>query len=288
MKDLIRRNPVSIFVFLTLAYQFVVVGIVTWMLESHERIHDDQTAHMIFRFRVFGPLVFAVILTWYIEKKRGLKVLFHSFLKWKVNPLWYVYAFSWKFLFTYVGIIFLVLVGMTEWPGWIVDDFFGGNYSQLNSWLLNLPFILGIAFVEETAWMKYCVTKLQEKYTALKSCVLTGIAWGAWYLPMLLLGEGTPDGYPWHIFLLSMVALAIILGWTYNMTQSGMVLLVMQIISNCAFFIIPVLPGWWDMDPIYINAFVVVEVIVAIAIVLIYGTKELGVNPRAKWSESLH
>jgi membrane protease YdiL (CAAX protease family) len=286
MYNLVKRNPVLVFVVLTLVYQFIVVGIVTWMLESHERIHHNDVAHMIFRFRVFGPLVFAVLLTWYIEGKKGLGILFHSFLKWKVHPGWYVFAFSWKFLFTYVGIAFLVLVGVTEWPGWVVDNFFGGDYSQMNGWLMNLPFILGIAFVEETAWMKYCVTKLQERYTALTACILTGVAWGAWYLPMLLLGEGTPDGYPWHIFLLSMVALAIILGWTFNMTQSGMVLLIMQIISNCAFFVIPVLPGWWNMDPIYINAFVVVEVIVAIAIVIKYGGKELGVNPRARWSDS--
>ena len=81
--------------------------------------------------------------------------------------------------------------------------------------------------------MKFSVTRMQERYSALVSCLLVGIGWGLWYLPMLLIGEGVPDGYPWPMFLLSMVCLTVLLGWTYNMTRSGTILLIMQIVSNC-------------------------------------------------------
>ena len=95
-------------------------------------------------------------------------------------------------------------------------DFFGGTFKALKGLIVNLPFIIGIAFVEETAWMKFSVTRLQEKYSALRSCLTVGVAWGLWYLPMLLVGEGVPDGYPWPVFLLSMVCLTVLLGWAYS------------------------------------------------------------------------
>ena len=128
---------------------------------------------------------------------------------------------------------------------------------------------------------------MQDRYKALPSCLLVGLGWALWYMPMLLVGEGTPDGYPTPVFMLSMVCLTVLLGWAYNMTHSGTVLLVMQIVSNCAFFLIPVLPAFWGLDPTYLNAFVAVNFLSAILITLIYGWRELGTRKRATWSESL-
>ncbi len=285
MKTLIAKYPVLTFVLLTLGYQFGVVGVVKFMVPEGSHLHDSPAAWMVFRMRVFGPLVFAVGLTWYLEGKEGMQKLFGAFTHWRVPLKWYALGFGWKFLFTYVGVGALVLLGSKVWPGWVVNDFFGGDFSNLKAWAANLGFIVGIAFVEETAWMKFCVTRMQDKFSAAASCLIIGVAWGLWYLPMLLIGEGTPDGYPWPMFLLSMVALTVLLGWTYNMTHSGVILLIMQIVSNCAFFIIPVLPAWWGLDASYINGFVVVNCLTAASLIVIYGWRELGSGPRAKWSE---
>ena len=286
VRKFIEKFPVLTFVILTLGYQFLVVGIIWWRLPDGGHMHDDEAAHMIFRFRVFGPLAFVLLLTAYLQGLDGIKTLFGGFLHWKVPPQWYLLAFTWKFLFTYIGIGVLALVGLRAWPGFIQENFLGGDHSNLKNLISNLPFIVGIAFVEETAWMKFCVTRMQERYKALPACLLVGLAWGMWYLPMLLVREGVPDGYPWHIFMMSMLALTIFLCWTYNMTQSGTVLLVMQIISNCAFFILPVLPGLWNLDAAYVNSFVGANVAMATMIVLIYGWRELGRGPRATWKDS--
>ncbi len=285
MRSIITRYPVLVFVLLTLAYQFAVVGIVKMMVPEGAHLHEDKAAWMVFRLRVFGPLLFVVALTVYLEGREGLRKLFGAFFHWRVPVKWYALGFGWKFLFTYVGVGALALAGARTWPGWVVNDFFGGDFSNLKAWAANLGFIVGIAFVEETAWMKFCVTRMQDRYSAMTSCLLVGVAWGLWYLPMLLIGEGTPDGYPWPMFLLSMVALTVLLGWTYNMTHSGVILLIMQIVSNCAFFIIPVLPAWWGLDATFINAFVVVNILSAATLAFVYGWKELGTQSRAKWSE---
>lgn len=286
MRAFIKRFPVLAFVLLTLAYQFLVVGIVWWRLPEGGHMHDDETAHMVFRFRVFGPLAFVVLLTAYLEGMAGLRTLFGGFVKWRVPAKWYAMAISWKFLFTWVGIGVLALLGVRAWPGFFVDNILGGDHSNLINLTKNLPFIVGIAFVEETAWMKFSVTRLQDRFKALPACLIVGVAWGLWYLPMLLVGEGVPDGYPWPVFLLSMICLTILLGWTYNMTRSGTILLIMQVVSNCAFFLIPVLPGLHAMDATYVNAFVGANLASAILIVLVFGWREMGRRERATWSEA--
>lgn len=285
MKHLLRTYPVLAVVLGTLLIQFGIVAVVGAMLDPGQRIHDDPAAHMVFRFRAFGPLVMAVLVTALIEGRAGLRNLFGSFLHWRVPAGWYGFAFSWKFLFTYVGIAGVVVLGIAPFPGWLVPHFFSMDF--VRELAVNMPFIVGIAIVEETTWMKFCVTRMQEKYSAFVSCLVIGIAWGLWYLPMLLLGEGVPDGYPWPLFMLSMFSLTVLLGWTYNMTRSGAILLIMQIVANCAFFIIPVLPGWWGLDPTYVNAFVLVNFASAITITLVYGWRELGRGPRATWSEGM-
>lgn len=287
MRAFVSRFPVLIFITLTLTYQFLVVGIVWWRMPEGGSMHDDETAHMVFRFRVFGPLLFVILLTAYMEGVAGLKTLFRGFFHWRVPAPWYLFAFSWKFLFTIAGVGMLTLFGMRQWPGLFVDNILTGDHSTLMALARNLPFIVGIAVVEETAWMKYCVTRMQDKMHALPACLLVGVAWGLWYLPMLLVREGVPDGYPWHMFMLSMIALTILLAWSYNMTHSGTVLLVMQIVANCAFFLLPVLPGQWNLDAAYVNSFVVVNAASAVLLVLIFGWRELGTRKRATWSASM-
>ncbi|MFN3874764.1 MAG: CPBP family intramembrane glutamic endopeptidase [Flavobacteriales bacterium] len=288
----LRNHPVLAFVLLTLGLQVTVMAFVGWKLGQHAggaRIHDDDQAHMVFRLRVFGPLVFAALITAWLEGKAGLRNLFGSFLTWRVAPKWYMLAFSWKFIFTYAGITALLLLGIRDWPGmgWVAGVGDAGFEKAIDELRANLLFIVGIAFVEETAWMKFCVTRMQERHSSLVSCLFVGLAWGLWYLPMLLVREGVPDGYPWPVFLLSMVCLTILLSWVYNATRSGLVLMIMQIVSNTAFFIIPVLPDWHAGDAAYVNSFVAVNFLSATTIVLVYGAKDLGYRPRARWSDGL-
>lgn len=287
MKAIISKHPVLFVIAAALLFQFAIVGTVGAMLPEGAHIHDDEAAHMIFRFRLFGPLIMAVAVTWIVDGRAGLRNLFASFLHWRVPARWYALAFSWKFMFTYTGIAVLALIGVRAWPGWIVPDFFGGDWSALLELLRNMPFIVAIAIVEETTWMKCCVTRMQERYSALVSCLVVGISWGLWYLPMLLIREGVPDGYPWPLFMLSMFSLTVFLSWTYNMTRSGTILLIMQIVSNCAFFIIPVLPGWWGLDPTYVNSFVYVNFASAVTLLLVFGWRDLSTRGRARWSDGM-
>jgi membrane protease YdiL (CAAX protease family) len=286
MKSWVSRYPVLTLVLLVLGTQFGIVLTAAALMPPGVRMHDAEDAHTIFRLRVFGPLLFAIAISWYLEGSAGLKRLFGSYKVWRVPGRWYGFALSWKFLFCYLAWAIADLTGIMPWPGAVVDGSFTGSNGLLYGLLASSPFIIGIAVVEETTWMKFCLTRLQERYSAFVSCLFTGVAWGLWYLPMLLLGEGVPDGVPWYMFMLSMVGLALVLGWVYNMTRSGLILLFMQLISNIAFFVMPALPGWHEGNPQYVVGFIVAEVFIAAILVVIYGPKELGIGPRPTWSNS--
>lgn len=277
MKEFVRRNPVSTFIALTLGFQLGIVLIAWALIPAGSHLHDYPQAHMVFRFRVFGPLFFAALITWWIEGGAGIRTLFKSFLNWRVPIRWYAMAASWKFIFTYIGMMAIAAFGVATWPGAVAPDFF---------WPLmkNMAFIVGIAVVEETSWMKFSVTRLHERYSALRTSLTVGLAWGLWYLPMVMIGEGVPDGVPWWVFLAGMFSLTVLLNWTFNMTRSGTVLLVMQIVSNCAFFITPVLPAWTG-GPLFVSGFVAVFFLGSLFLLWKYGGAELGTGPRARWSE---
>ncbi|MBL8002696.1 MAG: hypothetical protein JNL05_12120, partial [Flavobacteriales bacterium] len=264
MRKLLSKHPVTAFVLLTLGFQLSIVLIAYSLMPEGKHLHDLPDAHMVFRLRVFGPLVFSMWITWYLEGTAGLRKLFSAFLTWRVPTRWYALAFTWKFIATYVGIGTLAILGIRQWPGAFVSGFLPGLISTM-------PFIVGIAIVEETSWMKFAVTRLNERYSALRVSFIIGMCWGFWYLPMLLLGEGVPDGIPWPVFLVSMFSLTVLLSWAYNETHSGLVLLVMQILSNCAFIMIPVLPGWHELDPAYVIAFVCAFFVGALAIIAVAG-----------------
>lgn len=287
MRRLVTRFPVLCFVLLTLSYQFAVIGFIGWRTRIGYDLIEDPVTHMVFRFRILGPLACAMLLTYYLEGWLGLRTLFAGFLKWRVPVRWYLLAFSWKFLFTWVGVAALAVLGWRAWPGWFNEQLASGHWSVLVDLARAMPFIVLIAFVEETGWMKYCATRLQDRYPAAAACLLTGIGWSMWYMPMLVVGEGVPDGYPLPVFMISMVALAVLLGWAYNMTGSGTVLLIMQVVSNCAFFLLPVLPGFHELDATYVNSFVAVNVLVATGLILIYGWHRLGMDAPASWKGSL-
>ncbi|MBK8615460.1 MAG: hypothetical protein IPN85_18840 [Flavobacteriales bacterium] len=105
----VSRHPVTIFIALTLGFQLTIVLLAYGLMPAGSALHDYPQAHMVFRFRVFGPLAFAMGLTYFLEGRQGLVKLFSAFAKWRVPARWYALAFSWKFIVTYIGLGILAI-----------------------------------------------------------------------------------------------------------------------------------------------------------------------------------
>lgn len=285
MKAFVARYPFLVFAILTLGYQFAIVLGVKYVIGDGELV-SGSASHHIFRLRIIGPLFFSVLLTFYLEGVAGVKKLFSSFFHWKIPAWWYAMGLIWKFVFGYTAVL---LVGglFSFWPAWAyVPDFWFG-------WAGTIPFIIIIAFVEETGWISFSLVRMQARYSAFTSALIVGLCWGLWYLPMLIVGHGVPLGYPVPVFLGSMFALTIFLAWVYNSTRSGLLLLIAQFVSNTTFFVVPVLPevvsseamkiaGTYELRPI--TAFAGVFLFVSTILLIKYGRENLSTTgERAKW-----
>lgn len=276
MRSFVSRYPVMVFVGIALAIQFAMIGWVHAFVPNGVSVDDVPKAHNVFRLRVFVPILLVTLITWYLEGAQGLRKLFGSFLHWKVPAKWYLLAVSWKFIMAFIAIALAFL-----FYGGAVDWYIPGKFGNL---LAHMPFIVGIALVEETSWIRFSLTRMQSRFNAFWSCMIVGNCWATWYLPMNLIDIGTPLGVPDIVFHSGVVSLTFLLAWVYNSTRSGTVLLIMQILSNMAFFIVPVLPT--EILPVHrIIMYAWIFVFVALTIILVFGVKDLSRQPRVRWDE---
>lgn len=276
MRAFIERYPVLVFVCTALAIQFSIVGFVFLTVPEGAEVNSVPLAHSVFRLRVFVPIILVTLLTYYLEDIKGVKKLYGSFFHWRVSAKWYAFAFSWKFIMGYAAIILAYFFYDAPLDWWIGDN--------LNGLINHIPFIIGIALVEETTWIRFSMTRMQMRYSAFWSAMIVGNCWAAWYLPMNLIDIGTPPIVPDIVFHSGVVSLMVLLIWVYNTTRSGTVLLFMQIMSNTVFFLIPVLPD--DVVPIgRILAYAWIFVFIAVVIILVYGPENLSRRKRMRWDE---
>lgn len=76
-------------------------------------------------------------------------------------------------------------------------------------------------FGEEFGWRGYLQMRL-ERYGVLQSCLLTGLIWGIWHVPVVAQGHNYP-GYPVAgslLFIVFCTLLSVILGWLRNASGS--------------------------------------------------------------------
>lgn len=284
MRAFITRYPVLTFMVLTLALQYITIAVAQYIAGPGQEMDSTPLSHMVLRSRVFGPLFVCLWVTWYLESWQGIRKLLGTYLYWRTPIKWYAVAIGWKFVLGWIGMGLAVLCTDAIWPGWFDPGFWPGYRDAL-------LFLLIVTFIEETAWIRFCVSRMQEKYSALYTAFMVGNGWVLWYLPLFIMGVGVPTGYPVIIFYLAIVSLCVLLVWIYNSSRSGVVLLLTQISSNSAFFMVSVLPGSimradGTADNRYVIWYGVVFALFAAGLAVVLGPKNLSRKPRAKWSDS--
>jgi membrane protease YdiL (CAAX protease family) len=83
--------------------------------------------------------------------------------------------------------------------------------------IVNVPFALG----EELGWRGYLLPRLMP-LGQWKAFFISGVIWGAWHAPVILLGYNYPDTPVLGVFLFMIVCILLgtLLGWTRVRTQS--------------------------------------------------------------------
>lgn len=201
MRNLIRKNPLVFFIFLTL--------VISWFPWYTGR-------QGIF---VFGPSVAGVITIALVAGKDGLQELMRRALQWKVGIKWWLVALLLPALLT------LVALGVNLLMGAVVPPF---TFIKEQWYLLPVFFLItlvGGPLGEEFGWRGFMLPRLQQKYAPWLASLLLGLTWGLWHLPQFF----NPQAVHFELglarlplYVIAEIGLATLMTWVYNKTKGSL------------------------------------------------------------------
>ena len=275
LKDWVRRHPLGVSVALIFAF--------TWPF----MLVDAFGSHGLLPFRLPLPLMLltgymptlAVLLTAGLaEGRAGLGALLKRLFVGRVGLGWYLLS-----IFGYAGLCLVVVplhnaLGGTPALPWLSAKAAGLSGGALAGNILGLFIVSILINGEELAWRGFVLPRLQARWSALTSSLILGVIWMLFHLPLFFtVGGSSQVDMPFVSFLLSTVALSVLITWVYNHTR-GSVLLAMLIHAA--------LNTWTQVFPIdhgtaFTNwVFAGVLSLAAVAVILVYGPEHLARGTR--------
>ncbi|MHA1548231.1 MAG: CPBP family intramembrane glutamic endopeptidase [Alphaproteobacteria bacterium] len=244
----LERHQISLFTILTLLSSALIVAW-AWQIEDYN----------ITILVVLGPTVVAAILTAVFGGMSGLNDLFVKGIFRRFEFRWLVVA---VLLVPAMGIVSVVLIFWNR----------GLEFELASTSLFpQIAFILLISVGEEFGWRGFLLPRLQERYSALISSLVLGLIWGVWHYPGHLIGVGSPEGIPFLVFMMWVLAMTILMTWVFNNTKSVLAAILMHSAANATFSYLPLLPD--DRPTFYV--LVGLAWVTVIALVTIWGPARL-------------
>jgi membrane protease YdiL (CAAX protease family) len=139
--------------------------------------------------------------------------------------------------------------------------------------------IVALAYGEEAGWRGYLLPRLQTRWSALTASLLVGIVWFLWHVPLLFIPGDQNGAMPLPLMAVFILASAVLYTWLYNNT-GGSVLAVTLLHGGLNVWgqVIAVHPAETG-DPLSGAVMVGIVTVVAVALVVVYGARELSGAP---------
>jgi uncharacterized protein len=143
--------------------------------------------------------------------------------------------------------------------------------------MITLVFFIfpGSALGEEIGWRGYALPRLQYRRSALSASLILGVIWTFYHLPLFFTGQAFRSPSILVPFIISTIALSVILTWVYNSTGGSLLMVVLlHAAANLPLTLLleplgsrAVLPFW---------LFVGLMVVAAIVVVIVAGPAHLS------------
>ena len=212
---LVRRHPLIAFFVLTYALAWIL-----WL--PLIILRDTIPASQGLVLALLGsavPSLLGIVLTAIVLGRGALRKLLGRLLIWRVDPRWYL----------------VVVLGPAALVGGIValNALLGGPAISINVPLLAAVITLafhifpGSALGEEIGWRGYALPRLQARRSALSASLILGMIWAFYHLPLFFTGQAFRSPSILVPFVISGIALSVILAWVYNSTGGSLLLVVL-------------------------------------------------------------
>ncbi len=205
-------HPIVLFVILSYSISWAFWIPAGMILESD----FAQIAHLA---GAFGPMISALILV--ALRGGSVRTWIASLFKWRVHPVWYVFALLFPtFLIGIMSGFYLAL-------GYDLDV--GILPERLSSYVPTLAFmtILG-GGNEEPGWRGFALLELMKSHPPVIATLILGLIWGVWHAPILLSNPQVMSGEMPASALLILVGVTLVsitvhafwYTWLFNQTKS--------------------------------------------------------------------
>jgi membrane protease YdiL (CAAX protease family) len=219
----IQRYPLPAF--------FLLAFGLTWIF----MITDALGSHGILPFRLpipllivmgYMPTLAAVIVTWQIKGKEGVRALFKKLLIARVGLGWYIFAIFGLAVLAVITVMLYNLFG--NGPALPILSKNAPPFSgplQMILTIVAMYLVVGLVNGEELAWRGFALPHLQAKYNALTSSIVLGVIWTLFHLPLFFTATGSSQAEMSFVsFLISTISMTVLYTWMYNNTRGSVLM----------------------------------------------------------------
>jgi membrane protease YdiL (CAAX protease family) len=216
--------------------------------------------------RFYCLLILAVAFSSIRFGRQGVLNLVKPMFVWRVAFRWYLFAIFWLAVFSITILFFKnILNGDVFKPIPLSLSIFN-NFSLLKGIAIN-------SIVEEIVWVGLVLTVLQKKFSVFISSQILAVFWFLWWVPVILYGRSVIPDLPLSILWFHYLGIAATCAWVYYFTKSGLIVALMQMLTNALSLIVPILPHLSDFNTYVV--FIVGKFLFAVLLFVIFGPKPI-------------
>jgi membrane protease YdiL (CAAX protease family) len=208
---LVGRHPVVAFLLVTFLFSWGV-----WF--GGDALGVSPTAVVL--LGAWGPTVGALVVTWRLDGRTGVRRLLGRFVQFGVSWRWLAVAVLAPFVLAGVAALGVLALGGTVAPSLPGD-----------APLVFLPVVflvnvfVGGPIAEELGWRGFAVPRLRGRYGVVGSGLLVGVVWAAWHAPFYLVPGSSVvvGGFPFAWFAVVVVAYSVLFSWLVTRADDSVV-----------------------------------------------------------------
>ena len=237
MKSYVRRHPVLMYFFLTYIITWTCWFTVILLIEPY--IAAPELApislliflEILLKIGVFGPGIAGLILTLTLHGKSGLRDFVSRIFKWKVNPIYYLFAFLIPIVIYMIPLSIELMLG-GSFPNTIAAyGLIGFLFHYMNRLLLG-------NYEEEIGWRGFAQHHLQKRQSPIKISLIIGLPHAIWHIPMFLIESGSIDWLDFLVYTIRVIIFTFLATWLYSKTQSVLLTALLHVtVNECSLFL---------------------------------------------------
>ncbi|NVM46355.1 MAG: CPBP family intramembrane metalloprotease [Candidatus Lokiarchaeota archaeon] len=231
MKSFVHKHPVLAYFFLTFVITWTCWLTVFMVFEPYRALPELAPATLLIILEILakigacGPGIAAIILTLMLYGKSELRELVNRIFRWRVNPIYYVFALLMPIAIFMIPLSIELMLG-ESFPNTIVVY---GLLGFIFHFLVRL--LLG-NYEEEIGWRGFAQHHLQKTQSPIKMSFIIGLPHALWHIPMFLIEEGSIDLLVFLIYTIRVVIFTFLVTWLYSKTQSILLTALLHVTVN--------------------------------------------------------